>query len=356
MNKIIFGGAFDPIHLGHINMALMASKHFDADVIFVPSPIAIWKNSSAPIEDKIEMIKLSIQNYSRFSISLFEVDTGKELNYSIDTIHYFKSKYPNDEIYYLIGSDQVNEFHRWKKCDEIAKLAHIIFFSRPGFNEKEENIKKFDMQEIVGKTMDISSSDIRTLKSLKIDDKVIKYIEDNNLYYIKKVRSFIKDKRYNHSLAVANLAYQIAKKHHRKNKDQYYIAGLLHDIGKEINEAQIMTEHFSNYLDLPPFAYHQFVGSFIAKTEFNISNRSVLKAIEFHATGNKNMNLLAQVIYAADKIEPTRNYNSNYMIEAMMKDINQGFKLVLSENKRFLEENRKNINNRLTVNCFNYFL
>ena len=356
MNKIIFGGAFDPIHLGHINMALVASKHFDADVIFVPSPIAIWKNSSAPIEDKIEMINLSIKKYPRFSIDLFEVESGKELNYSISTVRYFKDKYPKDEIYYLIGSDQVNEFHRWKSCEEIAKLAHIIFFSRPNFNEKEENIKKFDMQEIVGKTMNISSSDIRSLKCLKIDDEVIKYIENHNLYYISKVRSFIQDKRYSHSLAVANLAYQIAKAHHRKNKDQYYIAGLLHDIGKETGNTKIMAEHFSNYLDLPPFAYHQFIGSYIAKTEFNITNHSVLKAIKFHATGNKQMDLLGQVIYAADKIEPTRDYNSNYMIEAMMNDISQGFKLVLSENKKFLEENRQNINNRLTMNCFAYFL
>lgn len=356
MKKIIFGGAFDPIHLGHINMALMASKHFDADVIFMPSPIAIWKNDSAPIKDKIEMIKLSIQKYPRFSIDLFEAESGRELNYSIDTIRYFKKKYPHDEIYYLIGSDQVNEFHRWKNCDEIAKLARVIFFSRPNFHEKIENIQKFNMQEIVGRTMDVSSSDIRTLKSLKVDDKVIKYIEDHNLYYVNKVRSFIKDKRYNHSLAVANLAYQIAKAHHRHNKDQYYIAGLLHDIGKETNESKIMAEHFSKYLDLPPFAYHQFIGSYIAETEFGITNRSVLKAIKFHATGNKQMDLLGQVIYAADKIEPTRDYNSNYMIEAMMKDINQGFKLVLSENKKFLEESRQNINNRLTVSCFDCYL
>ncbi|HNX15775.1 MAG TPA: nicotinate (nicotinamide) nucleotide adenylyltransferase [Bacilli bacterium] len=356
MNKVIFGGGFDPIHLGHINMARLASKHFDADVIFVPSPISIWKETSTPIEDKIEMIRLSIEGYKRFSIDLFEAKSGKSHNYSIDTVRYFHSKYPEDHLFYLIGGDQVNEFHRWKEADELSKLAHVIFLSRPGFDLSKENIEKYHMQMLPGKVVDVSATDIRSFHSLKIDDKVIKYIEENELYYIKKIKSFLKSKRYDHSKAVANLSYDIAKKHHLRNRDQFYISGFLHDIGKEQIGNEIMKEHFSKYADLPTFAYHQFVGAYIAKTEFNITNRSVIKAIAFHATGTAKMNRLGKVIYASDKIDPTRDYDSNYMIEAMMKDIDEGFKLVLSENRKFLEENRKNINNRLTKECFENYL
>jgi nicotinate-nucleotide adenylyltransferase len=356
MNKVIFGGGFDPIHLGHINMARLASKHFDADVIFVPSPISIWKEESAPIKDKIEMIRLSIQGCKRFSIDLFEVSSGKEHNYSIDTVRYFRNKYPNDQLLYLIGGDQVNEFHRWKEALELSKLAKIIFMSRPNIELNEENIKKYNMTMVPGRMVEISASDIRSFHSLKLNERVIKYIEDNELYYIKKIKSYLKPKRYDHSKAVANLAYDIAKKHHLRNSDLYYISGFLHDIGKEHNGHEIMKKHYRRYLDMPSFSFHQFVGSYIAKTDFNIQNRSIIKAITFHATGNAKMDRMGKVIYAADKIDPNRNYDSKYMIDAIMKDVDDGFKLVLSENKKFLEENGKNINNRLTQNCFDYYL
>ena len=118
----------------------------------------------------------------------------------------------------------------------------------------------------------------------------------------------------------------------------------------------IMNKHFKKYIDLPSFSFHQLVGSYIAKADFAIRNRSILKAIEFHATGNEKMDKMGRVIYAADKIDPNRDYDSQYMIDAMMEDIDGGFKLILSENKKFLEENRKNIDNRLTKSCFNYYL
>ncbi|HKM10512.1 MAG: nicotinate (nicotinamide) nucleotide adenylyltransferase [Bacilli bacterium] len=356
MNKVIFGGGFDPIHLGHINMARLASKHFDADVIFVPSPLSIWKEESAPIKDKVEMIKLSIQEYKRFSIDLFEVNSGKEQNYSIDTVRYFQEKYPHDQLLYLIGGDQVNEFHRWKEALELSKRAKIIFMSRPNIELNEENIKKYNMMMVPGRMVEVSASDIRSFHSLKLDERVIKYIEDNELYYIKKIKSYLKPKRYDHSKAVANLAYKIAKKHHLRNGDLYYISGFLHDIGKEHNSQDIMRKHYRRYLDMPNFSFHQFVGSYIAKTDFNIQNRSIIKAITFHATGNAKMDRMGKVIYAADKIDPNRNYDSKYMIDAIMKDIDDGFKLVLSENKKFLEENGKSINNRLTQSCFDYYL
>ncbi len=356
MNKIIFGGGFDPIHLGHINMAHLASKHFDADVIFVPSPISIWKEESAPIKNKVEMIKLSIQGYKRFSIDLFEVSSGKEQNYSIDTVRYFQKKYPQDQLFYLIGGDQVNEFHRWKEALKLSKMAKIIFMSRPSIELNKENIKKYNMVMVPGRMVEISASDIRSFRSLKLDEKVIKYIEENELYYIKKIKSYLKPKRYDHSKAVANLAYEIAKKHHLRNRDLYYISGFLHDIGKEHNDHKIMEKHYRRYLDMPNFSFHQFVGSYIAKTDFNIQNRSIIKAIAFHATGNAKMDHMGKVIYAADKIDPSRNYDSKYMIDAIMEDIDDGFKLVLSENKKFLEESGKNINNRLTQSCFDYYL
>ena len=97
MNKIIFGGAFDPVHNGHINMAKKAAKALDGEVLFVPARISVWKSVSAPKEDKMAMLELAIKNEKDFSIDRHEIDSESEINYSIDTIKYFKEKYTSDK-------------------------------------------------------------------------------------------------------------------------------------------------------------------------------------------------------------------------------------------------------------------
>ena len=110
-NIVLFGGAFDPIHNGHINMAKQASDQLDADIFFIPARISVWKSESAPIEDKIKMVELAINDYPRFHLSRFEADSQEDINYSINTVEFFKKEYPDSKIYYLIGTDHVNSFH-----------------------------------------------------------------------------------------------------------------------------------------------------------------------------------------------------------------------------------------------------
>lgn len=357
MNKVIFGGAFDPIHLGHINMAEEASKKLDADVIFIPAPISVWKEESAPKEDKVKMVELAIKSYPRFSIDRFEIDSGKDTNYSIDTAEYFVKKYPNDKIFYLIGADHVNAFHKWKEAEKLSKIVQIVFFRRPGIEIDANNVKHFNMLEIEGNLMDVSSTDIRELRDLKIDESVMEYIEDNNLYYMKKISSYISGNRLIHSRSVANLSYQIAKLHDLPNPEKYYIAGILHDIGKG-NEGgkQFMEEHFPEYLYLASPIWHQFVSAYLAEKDFGIKDKEILDAIEFHTTGNEEMTTLAKVIYAADKIEPTREYDSSDLIEAMFEDAEEGFITVLKANIEFLENTGKPWQNSLTSKCVNKYI
>ena len=357
MKKILFGGSFDPIHLGHTHMALCASKQLDADVIFLPSKAAVWKKESTPVDHKIRMVELAIEDNPRFHMDLYEVRKGEEQNYSIDTVKYFVKEYPSDQFYYLIGTDQVNAFHKWKNAKELSELAQIIYFARPGYQLDENNIKEFKMMKIDGDEKEISSTHIRDLNALELDKKVLDYIVSNNLYFVSKIREFLSEKRFKHCISVANLAYDIAKKHNYKKPEDAFIAGLLHDISKEIpNKEKTMVEHYKEYADLPIFSYHQFVSEYIARTEFGIEDKDILEAIEFHATGKDNMSDLAKIIYAADKIEPTRGFDSSELIQAMMKDVDSGFKIVLKANKEFLENNRKDINNRLTLNCFKQYL
>ena len=191
MNRIIFGGGFDPIHLGHINMALIARDTLKGEVIFVPAQIAIWKEDSIDQKHKLEMIKLAIKRYDGFSVDTFELDQ-KEQPRSFKTVAYFKQKYPKDKLYFLIGQDQVNSFDQWMNPEEIAKNAQIVYFQRPKYVVNQESIKRFNMMALEGPLMDVASSDIRELKSVAVPEAVLNYIEDNNLYFINKIRGYIK--------------------------------------------------------------------------------------------------------------------------------------------------------------------
>ena len=117
-----------------------------------------------------------------------------------------------------------------------------------------------------------------------------------------------------------------------------------------------MERHFQEYADLPKFSYHQFVGSYIASQDFEIKDELILNAIKFHATGRDGMSWLEKVVYACDKIEPTRGFDSSNLIKAMMENYDLGFIEVLKANKEFLEKNRNDINNRLTHKCFTDYL
>ena len=94
----------------------------------------------------------------------------------------------------------------------------------------------------------------------------------------------------------------------------------------------------------------------MAETEFFIKDKTILEAIMVHASGAKKMKPLSKIIYAADKIEPTRGYDSSALINAMMVDLDSGFKEVLQANKDFLESQGKEISNPLSVACFKTYL
>ena len=182
MNRIIFGGGFDPIHLGHLNMALVARDTLNGEVIFVPAKIAVWKEDSISQEHKLAMINLVIKGYDGLKVDTFELDQEEQPR-SYKTVAYFKKKYPKDNLYFLIGQDQVNAFDQWANPDEIAKNAQIVYYARPKYVVNQDNIKRFNMMALEGPSVDVSSSDVRSLKSVAIPEDVLKYIEENNLYF-----------------------------------------------------------------------------------------------------------------------------------------------------------------------------
>lgn len=363
MNIIIFGGTFDPVHNGHIRIAAFASKKLEAKVIFVPNKAPRWKEPLTDIKHRLNMLKLALKKADfDYEISDYEINKSDEINYSIDTVRYFRRIYPNDKLYFLMGADQVNKFHDWKDALELSQIVTIAFVNRPNFELNQENIAKYKMLNLnFLESGDVSSNEIRLLKNLDLNDEVIRYIEDNNLYFIKKIGEYITKKRLNHSIQVARLAYKIAVVNNLENPERYYIAAILHDVGKSSSSdsddaISFMNEHYPEYADLPRFAYHQFIGEYIARHDFEIDDEEILEAIKFHCTGNSNMKKIGMVVYASDKIEPTREFDSTWLINSCLKDYYQGFIDVLIDNKKYLLGHAKDITNKLTDACFKEYI
>ncbi len=184
----IFGGTFDPIHLGHLITARSVKELRNlSEIIFVPtykSPLKL-DVKSASTKDRFEMTKLAVEKYDGFNVSDYEIEKT-EISYTINTIKYFKEKYKNVEL--IIGYDNFLIFDKWYKSEEILNLVNIVVLKRfwEGATEPKINSDKFIFVD--SPTIQITSTMIRerVSKNLPIDLlvplEVSQFITENNLY------------------------------------------------------------------------------------------------------------------------------------------------------------------------------
>ena len=186
----LFGGSFDPIHNAHLRLALDAKKEFRLDkVIFVPARMPPHKRSKtlARAEDRIKMIRAAIRRYAGFEASGFETDRNST-TYSCDTVRHFRKKYPKADIFFLIGSDSLNELKTWKNIAKLVKLCRFIVARRKGYRIDRKN-KYLGFAFFTKKQIEnISATKIRKLAqkgaSIKklVPGPVEKYISKRKLY------------------------------------------------------------------------------------------------------------------------------------------------------------------------------
>ncbi len=137
MKVCLFGGTFDPPHIGHLIIAetVKETEGFDK-MIFVPAGIPPHKTKSdlSTIEDRLIMLRLALEGNENFELSNVEIKRGG-VSYAIDTIRELKKRYnlKSKEIYFLMGSDTLKEFHTWHKPEEILEESQVLVAARPGF-------------------------------------------------------------------------------------------------------------------------------------------------------------------------------------------------------------------------------
>ena len=128
----IFGGTFNPIHMGHLRVAEEVSEALDlAKVIFVPSYLPPHKELADNMAGsrRLEIVRLAVRSNAHFEVSSFEVDSGGN-SYSIRTIEHVREKY-GCTPYFILGQDAFNEISTWYRADELFDLAHFAVMSRP---------------------------------------------------------------------------------------------------------------------------------------------------------------------------------------------------------------------------------
>jgi len=189
------GGCFDPVHFGHLLAAQDAFEQLRLDrLVFVPAARAPLKTSepqSAP-EDRLAMLAAAVEWDKRFEISDIEHRRGG-VSYTVDSARFFRAAHPADELYWIIGGDQLPQLHLWKDIGELARLVEFIYLERPGFPVKAHpDLPGLRLHRCDGHLLAVSSTELRARARLGLSldyfvpHKAIVYIREKGLYRASK--------------------------------------------------------------------------------------------------------------------------------------------------------------------------
>lgn len=184
----VFGGSFNPPHKMHLNIGIqLVNKHYVDNVVYVPTGSKYkYKNNLLPDRNRLEMLEILTKRYEYLSVNDYELKD--EVVYTCETLAYFKEVYPNDDIYFVCGADNLSYIDKWKNGEEILRDYKILVMKRKGedieellekFKEYKNNIVVADMEQ-----RDISSTDIR--EKLKNNENVLDVLDNDVYEYIRK--------------------------------------------------------------------------------------------------------------------------------------------------------------------------
>ncbi|WP_027120415.1 nicotinate-nucleotide adenylyltransferase [Mycoplasmopsis lipofaciens] len=344
MKIALFGGTFDPIHKGHIEIAKQAYEELKIDKLyFIPANKNPFKKRkiSTTNEQRIQMLNIAIKKIKdmNFEVSEFETKRGGN-SYTFETIRYFRQKFPNDELFFIMGSDLLPTLNKWENIDEISSKCKIVIYRRNNKINKI-NIKKYNCLLMKNKILKDSSTNIRNGIFDFLDEDVNKYIGNNFLYSKEIVHGILSAKRAKHCVAAATFAAELAKTINYDAKIAYY-AGLFHDICKELNELEFrefISQFNLNGFDkeiFPNYKLHQIAGSLWLKYIYKIDNEEIIKAVSIHTSLALDLSTLDKILFIADKICEGRAFDGVQKLRQLVKtNFEQGFKEVVKRTYEF---------------------
>ena len=368
----IYGGSFNPPHLGHLAAAESAAKYLQLDkLILIPAGIPPHKALSADEPGKAHRLAMTrlmgeqaaLDTGVEVEVSAMEVEReGK--SYSVDTVREIHEQYPGAELWLLMGTDMFLSFQNWYKPEEILRYAGLCAFGRTEKDGEELFApqraflgEKFPGSRIVTMTLpnlvDVSSTELREriprgeTEGL-LAPAVLGYILREHLYgtnldlkrlTLEELRpialSYLKAKRIPHVLGTEQTAKALAEKY-GADVEKARFAALLHDATKRLSMAEqlALCEHYHIALDeLEQHALkllHAKTGAALARDVFGADDE-ICNAILWHTTGKADMALLDKVIYLADYIEPNRDFDGvDELRKVVWEDLDRGLAMGLA--------------------------
>ena len=343
MNIGIYGGTFDPPHRGHMEAARAAIAVLGLDkLIFMPAkqpphkPLSV--ESAAP-EQRLAMTELMADGLLLPDVvEVSDLELSREgKSYTVDTLRILRKQYPEDRLWLLMGTDMFLSLQTWKEAETIMKLAGIAAFARTESDSGEMlEIQGNWLSETYGAKVcivqlpqirEISSTQARAQKSGEgLWPPVWGYILREGLYGVERPLkglsdadlravsySMIRAKRIAHVQGCEEEAVRLAR-HWGADEEHARRAAILHDCTKYLNLEQqlaLCTRYGIEPDDMERTAaklLHSKTGAALAKHVFE-EPEQVCQAICWHTTGKPDMTLLEKILYIADYMEPTRDFD-----------------------------------------------
>lgn len=385
MDILFFGGAFDPVHRGHENIlkAALNYKNFDKIIVMPTGTPGHKGRCRLPFALRKKMAEIAFDKIcDGIEVSGYE---GEKLgkSYSYITVDRLKEKYPEANVYFLIGGDSALALDKWKKREYLQKNVVFLIAQREQNEEEELNsalkrIQKYSPNSRIIKTqvMPISSTELREKLTENlpaedyIDRDVLKYIQENHLYsrdYYERnigiakrlIPLLLREKRAAHTRNVADLARKFAEKY-GENPDKAYLAGLLHDIQKEADRDIVVARSVrsddeerirsKNYPVL-----HGFAAADFAKYEMGIEDPDLLMSLKSHTCGRPGMSTLEKIIYLADMLSRERDFpEKDYLLNLAWQDLDVAMDRALADSIKWLKDRGDGLDND-SVEAYNYF-
>lgn len=336
MRIVIYGGTFNPPHLGHVAaIRSVISQCEPTKLLVIPDNIPPHKQlakGSPDEKERLMLTELAFGDIPEVEISDMELRrSGK--SYSSDTVETLLQSYPDAELYLAMGTDMLLSFETWHRFEYLLGTVTLLVFAR-GDAEDESIFKHGEYLKdrygarivyVTHEPLPISSSDIRELLPKregadmlppKVYERIIAkgdYEARPSLPWLReRSYSYLAPKRIPHVVGCEQEAVRLAARW-GENVEDAAEAGILHDITKKLvlSEQLILSEKYGIINDNREKAnvklLHAKTGAALSKELFNISDR-VYSAIRWHTTGKPDMSLLEKIIYMADYIEPNRDF------------------------------------------------